>query len=732
MSSRPVVLSVRGSGEEPLLSKHPDIAATVVDDHADAADHLATDPVDCVVCPNERDGLSGVELLSRLRGAYPHVPSILVTDEPSDDVAAAVADGTASEYLPLAIWDDPASRLAERVTLLSQEQDPTRPDERTLSGLLATARQLLTIHSPDEIADVIVDAAVDTLDFEWTTVWLVDDHAERLTPAAGGDGPAYDVGEPPVGRVFETGQPTVQRREDDGAALYFPLGEHGVLAVGTGSVTDVGESDVQLAEILTANASAAFERTAREETLELYRTVVDNVREMVYVLDENARIVLVSRQIVEASGYDRNELVGEHVSKFIDEEGFERGTELVTELYTSGDDGSRTYRTVGSRADGTSVPIEVEVSLLPSDDGEFRGTIGAVRDISDLVETEEQLAQERDRFRSLFEHLPDPIVDARFEGDEPVVDTVNPAFERVFGHDMNAIEGRSINDVLVPAEDEGSGRELDRRTFAGDDGPVSAEVRRETADGDRHFLFRGIPYRTDERGTHAFGIYTDITDQHDRERHLQVLHRVLRHNLRTDMGVVIGYLDQLDDRLDEPDDHALIDRVTGRAEDVARLADKVHQLEQVIQQDTDLTPGPTDVVERLAPLVDGLRDCYPRAIIEVDAPETAVAHADERLDLAIENLVENGIQHTHATDPRVGVHVATDGAGVDIHVTDDGPGIPAHERAFLTGDRDVSQVEHGDGLGLWVVNWVVRSLGGEVSFGDPEVGTEVIVHLRPP
>ncbi|MFD1644286.1 PAS domain S-box protein [Haloarchaeobius litoreus] len=730
MSSRPVVLSIRGSGEEPLLSNHSDVAVTVVDDHADAADHLATDPVDCVVCANERDGLSGLELLGRLRSAYPHIPSILLTDEPSDEVAAAVADGTASEYLPLAIWRDPASRLAERVTLLSQEQDPTRPDERTLSGLLATARQLLTIHSPDEIADVVIDAAVGTLDFEWTTVWLVDDHDERLTPATGGDDPAYEVGEPPVGRVFETGQPTVQRRDED-AALYFPLGDHGVLAVGTGSVTDIEESDVQLAEILTANASAAFERAAREETLELYRTVVDNVREMVYVLDETARIVLVSRQIVEATGYDRDELVGEHVSKFIDEGGFRRGGELVAELFAAGDDGSRTYRTTGLRADGTDVPIEIELSLLPSDDGEFRGTIGAVRDISDLVETEERLAHERDRFRSLFEHLPDPVVDARFEGDEPIVDTVNPAFERVFGHETGAVVGQSVNDVLVPADDEDTGRELDRRTLAEGDDPVSAEVRRETADGDRYFLFRGIPYRTDDRGTHAFGIYTDISDQRDRERHLQVLHRVLRHNLRTDMGVVIGYLDQLDDRLDDPDDHALIERVTGRAEDVARLADKVHQLEQVIQRDTDLTPGPTDVVARLEPLADGLRDRYPGATIDVEAPETAMAHADERLDLAVENLVENGIQHTHAPEPTVGVRVETDADGVDIHVTDDGPGIPAHERAFLTGDRDVSQVEHGDGLGLWVVNWVVRSLGGEVTFGDPDVGTEVVVHLRP-
>ncbi|WP_439028516.1 PAS domain S-box protein [Haloarchaeobius sp. DT45] len=728
MSARTGVLWIQGGTGESPLRDQPAVRVHEAADRAEAADLLASVRVDCIVCPQTRDGNSGLVLLERLATSHPHVPSVLVSETPDDDLASAVASGAITEYLPLTIWEDPGARLADRVHALADAHDPTRPDERTLSGLLATARELMTTRAPDDIAAVVADAASEILDYDSAAVWLVDDHEEVLRLAAGSDVASYGVTDGPVGTVFQTGEPTVHEDTED-ATMYFPLGDHGVMAVTAESVRAMEDADVQLAEILAANASAAFGRAAREQALELYQTVVDNVREMVYVLDAEGRIVLASQQIVDAAGYDRDEIVGEHVSKFFTPSGLQKGTGVITEMLTEDDPGNRTYRTEAIRADGSTIPVEIELSLLPTDDGEFRGTIGAIRDISDLVETEERLEHERDRFRSLFRHIPDPVVDSRFEDGEPIIEGVNPAFERVFGHDAADVVGSSVNDVLVPAGDEAGGRELDRQTL--EEAPTSAEVRRETADGERFFLFRGIPYRAGDRDTHAFGIYTDITDQRDRERHLQVLHRVLRHNLRTDMGVVIGYLGELEGELDDAGQLALIERVTDRAEDAARLADKVHQLEQVVRRDSDLTPEPIDVTERIAPLVDRVREVETDATIRFASPQTCVAYADERLDLAVENLVENSIEHTPKARPTVEVAVERTAEYVEVSVADDGPGIPEHERALLTGDRDVSRVEHGDGLGLWVVNWVARSLGGDVRFGDPEEGSEVVLQLRP-
>jgi signal transduction histidine kinase len=153
----------------------------------------------------------------------------------------------------------------------------------------------------------------------------------------------------------------------------------------------------------------------------------------------------------------------------------------------------------------------------------------------------------------------------------------------------------------------------------------------------------------------------------------------------------------------------------------------------VIRKDSAITTEPTNVADGVRSLAARLRDTYPEATITTDAPGEAVANADERLDLAVENLVENAVEHANRPDPVVEIAVETDADdGVAIVVADNGPGIPDHERDLLTGDRSVSRVEHGAGLGLWVVSWVARSLGGTVSFGDPDDGSEVVLELRAP
>ncbi|NHN42106.1 PAS domain S-box protein [Halorubellus sp. JP-L1] len=747
MSAQTPVLYVQGADDATrrALAERDDLLVYTVATQSEASDVLGSTRVDCIVCPHERtDGPTGRRLLERLTTSHPGVPAILTSRDPDDDLAAAVSGGAATEYLPLSVWTDPTARLGERITHHADGRIAT-PDDQTLGGLLATARELMTTRKPDAIASVVTDAAVDILAFERASVWLVDDVATLDAVADGNDGNGgngalvlaaarptdhdwqrtYDPGDEPVGRVFESGEPTVIEH-DDAALMFFPLGDHGVLAVGADGVDAITDADVQFAEILAANAAAGVERARREQTLSLYRTVVDNVSEMMYVLDDTGHVVLASDEIVDASGYDRSAVLGAHVSTFFPPEDVDRGTELVAELVADGDpDATRTYRADAITKDGDAVPTEVELSLLTDDDGTYRGTIGALRDISDLLAAE----AERDRFRSLFEHLPDPVVDSSFRDGEPVIDSVNPAFERVFGHEEADVVGTPVNDVLVPNRDDVAD-ELDAHALA--DETVSAELTRETADGDRHFLFRGIPYHVDGDDVRAFGIYTDITDQYDREQHLQVLHRVLRHNLRTDMGVVTGYLDQLAEDLDDPDAIAIVEHVTGRAEDAAALADKVHQLEQVIRKDSAFTTEPTDVAAHVRSLADRLGDAYPNATITTNAPDELVANADERLGLAVENLVENAVEHAQRPDPVVELTVEAVDDAVRIRVADNGPGIPDHERDLLTGDRDVSRVEHGDGLGLRVVSWVARSLGGDVSFGDPEAGSEVVLELRTP
>lgn len=61
-----------------------------------------------------------------------------------------------------------------------------------------------------------------------------------------------------------------------------------------------------------------------------------------------------------------------------------------------------------------------------------------------------------------------------------------------------------------------------------------------------------------------------------------------------------------------------------------------------------------------------------------------------------------------------------------ITVLDNGPGIPEREQALIMGEREITQLNHATGIGLWVVKWVVESYGGELTFDESEDGGSAV------
>ncbi|WP_135304459.1 PAS domain S-box protein [Haloarcula amylovorans] len=610
--------------------------------------------------------------------------------------------------------------------------------DRKLSGLLETTRSLMHAHTETEVAETVVEAAESELGFDLNLVRLYDDEAETLYPVASTDGmpdrPIYDADEAFPGGAFQRGEIV---RVDDfdhvdnyddrnaNAAMYVPIGDHGVLSVATTEEAAFDEADVSVAEILASNAAAALSRVEREDDLRRYEAVVENVRDMVYVLDEDGTFQLATEPLAEWLGFEREAMLGEHPSDFLDQQDVATFDRHIREMQADSGETSRQLETSLVTADGAERPAEVEVSLIDHD--QFRGTVGVVRDRTELVEAREDLRDERDRFSYLFNNLPDAVAETEVSDDQPLVRSVNPAFTEVFGLDHTAVLDESLDELVQPPTETASDEASRLTDFDGDEAVRTAEIRRRTADGFRDFLFRGIPYRRDDRRVWGFCIYTDITDQKERERRLEVLNRVLRHNLRNDLTVVMGFADELATRLTDEDHLSLLDRLQQKAADVAALSDRAREIERSIRRD-DAGNKPVPVVDAVTSLVD----TYERnhgVTVEMDVPETDARTADGRFTRVVEELLNNSVEHA-GSDPALSIDIATTEQRVTVTVADDGPGIPAHELDVLTGEEPITQLSHSSGLGLWLVVWMTESYGGTVTFdGTDETGTVVTLTL---
>jgi signal transduction histidine kinase len=134
--------------------------------------------------------------------------------------------------------------------------------------------------------------------------------------------------------------------------------------------------------------------------------------------------------------------------------------------------------------------------------------------------------------------------------------------------------------------------------------------------------------------------------------------------------------------------------------------------------------------------VDSIGDRFPVALdIEPDLPPL---YADEdALVTVLLNLLDNAFKYTAADNRRVELHVFRSAGRVLFAVKDNGVGIPEREqrkifRRFYQVDRRLSRHAGGVGLGLSIVEFIVKAHHGTVSVASrPGVGSTFNVTLPP-
>jgi len=218
----------------------------------------------------------------------------------------------------------------------------------------------------------------------------------------------------------------------------------------------------------------------------------------------------------------------------------------------------------------------------------------------------------------------------------------------------------------------------------------------------------------------------DITIERQREQRLAVLNRVLRHNLRNDLNVASGYLDIAREQSDG-ETAEMLAVASRNVDDVLALGEKARTVERTLDA-SDLGTEPIPVRSLLDEIAATVTEDHSGTVDNRVPDDLLIETNPQLLKSLFANLVENALEHSEKNKPAVTVDVVVEQSVARFSIRDNGPGIPVHELDVIEQGEE-SDLEHGSGIGLWLVKWASTALDGSVSFDTGENGTTVTVTL---
>lgn len=335
--------------------------------------------------------------------------------------------------------------------------------------------------------------------------------------------------------------------------------------------------------------------------------------------------------------------------------------------------------------------------------------------------------------QTLADALPDGVVVAGADG---VVTLVSTTAARMLGGEVAELTGRPLADVLALQDQDG-------HHWAATNSPYAGLVTRTAVPEQSWLLPNGtevlVAARIHRPSLHEPVSMVAVTIRSGRgrarlDRERSDLVATVAHELRSPLTGVKGFVRALLSRWDKLSDEQKKLMLTTVHADSDRLSRLIAELLDVARIDTgrlQLHPRPSDSAVLVRRIADSVAAGTSR-LIELDvAGDLPQVNVDpDKFTQVVTNLIENAVRHGAG---RVRVRLAplpasTDAPGVELTVDDEGEGIPVELRRRVFTKFWRGGVNGGSGLGLYLVNGLVRAHGGTVTITDaPGGGARVIL-----
>lgn len=298
----------------------------------------------------------------------------------------------------------------------------------------------------------------------------------------------------------------------------------------------------------------------------------------------------------------------------------------------------------------------------------------------------------------------------------------NDSAEELYGYSKSELMEMDVTDFSSSSFTQEEA--IQRIRSAAEGNSQKFEWRNKRSTGELYWVEVRLSDISIEDDEYVVALVRNITEYKMHLRHLRVLTRITRHNLRNKLNVIDGFLEELDVE-NKNENISMYKRIKNSISDLLDLTNWIDTVKSSVRMEK---PAST---QNISNMVLNLGKQYQEEYEEITwrfECEEVYASADPKIRTAIKELLENAITHNQheGLEITISVEKSQNDEQVLIRIIDTGLPIPDIEIEPIVGGYEPDPLEHGESIGLWEVQTIIAANGGRISIPENSPKRKVV------
>ncbi|MBL4621734.1 MAG: PAS domain S-box protein, partial [Immundisolibacteraceae bacterium] len=449
-------------------------------------------------------------------------------------------------------------------------------------------------------------------------------------------------------------------------------------------------------------------------------------------------VLFVNQKYCSDSGFSVEEVVGNSCADIISDWNPEQIEQLFTSVASNEMDSENwSFQTAHMvKKDGTSYPSD---AWIQTTEWEGEKVVAAMlADITDRIDSQQALERSEEKYRQLFDALPDGVL--LFKQPDMTIIDCNQELATSHGWSLDELRGQSIGVLTRPEDVHRQGKAVAELT--NNPRTVVAEainIRKDKSEFPVEGHLRSIRLNNEP---HIITVVRDVTERHryikelkQQKADIEQFTYSISHDLKSPLVTIEGFSEILAENLANND----LENAQDDLRRINKAATKMHNLLTELLEYSRL--GITPHTSKPTPMNSVIDDALDRvagqiveasAKINVDPSLPSVIGNPDRLAQVYQNLIDNSIKFRR-DNSRVEIELGWDTENNCFFVDDNGCGIPLQfqNKVFTLFDQ-LDPEQPGTGIGLAAVKRIIDTHEGKIWVESPSPlgGTRISFSLR--